>query len=241
VKLNKKISEQSYSISKLTNDYNIAESTLHLTDQAFNEEVNLRLKFEEKVNAVFTSYEEIKMKYDKLIMDLQLKGEEELSTRQIEVNLRARLEQAEISNSELKRQISRVTEIVKEREDEIQVKQQEIYELTATVTEFSEKKDENEEDVRRIIVKLDHFRQINENQANEIDIKSNLIKEYQNRIREQQKLIDNARAANEKVYQKYESTGKLLGDFNAERIVLINQTQSAEAEALTSKAEKEAI
>lgn len=36
VRLSKRISEQSNTISKLTSDYNIAESTLHLTDQAFN-------------------------------------------------------------------------------------------------------------------------------------------------------------------------------------------------------------
>lgn len=44
--MNKKINEQSYTISKVTADYNISEATLQLTDQAFNDEVNLRLKFE---------------------------------------------------------------------------------------------------------------------------------------------------------------------------------------------------
>jgi hypothetical protein len=56
---------------------------LQLTDQAFNEEVSLRLKFEEKVNALFTSYEEIRHKYEKLLSDLRLKGEEEIVTRQM--------------------------------------------------------------------------------------------------------------------------------------------------------------
>jgi hypothetical protein len=45
IKLFKRISEQSYTLSKLSNDYNISEATLLLTDQAFNDEVNLRLKF----------------------------------------------------------------------------------------------------------------------------------------------------------------------------------------------------
>ncbi len=74
VRLNKRISEQSNTITKLTSDYNIAESALHLTDQAFNDEVSLRLKFEEKVNAIFTSYEEIRNKYDRLLGDLRLRG-----------------------------------------------------------------------------------------------------------------------------------------------------------------------
>ena len=46
----KKINDQNAAIGKLTTDYNISEATLYLTDQAFNDEVNTRLKFEEKVN-----------------------------------------------------------------------------------------------------------------------------------------------------------------------------------------------
>lgn len=38
-------------------DYDISEATLQLTDQAFNDEVNIRLKFEEKVNQMFSSYD----------------------------------------------------------------------------------------------------------------------------------------------------------------------------------------
>ena len=56
---------------------------MHLTDQAFNDEVSLRLKFEEKVNAFFTSYEEIKHKYEKLLSELRLRGEEDIATRQM--------------------------------------------------------------------------------------------------------------------------------------------------------------
>lgn len=41
----KKINEQNAIIGKLTTDYNISEATLYLTDQAFNDEVNTRLKF----------------------------------------------------------------------------------------------------------------------------------------------------------------------------------------------------
>jgi hypothetical protein len=129
-RLSKRISEQSNTIAKLTSDYNIAESTLHLTDQAFNDEVSLRLKFEEKVNAVFTSYEEIRHKYERLLADLRLKGEEEVANRKIEVVLRAHLEQAEIKNIELARQIARFDEVVAERDREVEVKRQEIYDLS---------------------------------------------------------------------------------------------------------------
>lgn len=70
--------------------------------------MSLRLKFEEKVNAVFTSYEEIKHKYDRLLGDLRLRGEEEVVTRQMEIALRAKLEQAEIRIIELNRQLARI-------------------------------------------------------------------------------------------------------------------------------------
>jgi hypothetical protein len=53
----KKINEQGLTISKITADFNISEATLQLTDQAFNDEVNVRLMFEEKVNAIFSSYD----------------------------------------------------------------------------------------------------------------------------------------------------------------------------------------
>lgn len=44
-RLARRLSEESNSLAKLNNDYNIALSSLHLTDQAFNDEVALRLKF----------------------------------------------------------------------------------------------------------------------------------------------------------------------------------------------------
>jgi hypothetical protein len=43
----------------------------------------LRLKFEEKVNAVFASYEEIRLKYDSMLLELALKGDEGLSSKQV--------------------------------------------------------------------------------------------------------------------------------------------------------------
>lgn len=41
----------------LKSDFDVVQNTLDLTDTAFNDEVNLRLKFEEKINAIYTSYE----------------------------------------------------------------------------------------------------------------------------------------------------------------------------------------
>jgi hypothetical protein len=43
----------------------------------------LRLKFEEKVNAVYACYEEIKLKYDSLLLELTLRGDEGLSSKQL--------------------------------------------------------------------------------------------------------------------------------------------------------------
>ena len=43
-----------------------------MTDQAFNDEVHTRLKFEEKINQMFGSYEELKEKYDMVLEDFRL-------------------------------------------------------------------------------------------------------------------------------------------------------------------------
>lgn len=71
------------------------------------------------------------------------------------------MDQSSVKNLELNRQIARLEEIIKEREDEISLKRQENYELTGQVKEFVERKDETQEEVRKIIIKLDHFKQQN--------------------------------------------------------------------------------
>lgn len=72
LKLFRRINELSSALTKLTTDYNINEATLQLTDQAFNDEVHTRLKFEEKVNQMFGSYEELKEKYDMVLEEFRL-------------------------------------------------------------------------------------------------------------------------------------------------------------------------
>lgn len=79
-------------ITKLTKDCNIAESTLQLTDEAFNNEVQLRLKFEEKVNSLFVSYDEIKVKYDNLLGELKVKNESLSEVRNSQILLKNTLE-----------------------------------------------------------------------------------------------------------------------------------------------------
>lgn len=58
----------------LEKDYVVTKSTLELTELSFNEEVSLRLKFEEKINSVFRSYNEVKEKYLNLRADFEIKN-----------------------------------------------------------------------------------------------------------------------------------------------------------------------
>ena len=74
----RRINELSSSLTKLTTDYNISEATLQLTDCAFNDEVHIRLKFEEKVNQMFGSYEELREKYDMVLEQFRLNKDIEL-------------------------------------------------------------------------------------------------------------------------------------------------------------------
>jgi hypothetical protein len=46
-------------------------------------------------------------------------------------------------------------------------------------------------------------------------IKDTQTADFTRRIKEQQEIIETNRSANTRVYEKYESTGKMLGDFNA--------------------------
>ena len=41
----------------------------------------MRLKFEEKVNSMFTAYEEIRIKYEKLVESLNIKNGEEIKSK----------------------------------------------------------------------------------------------------------------------------------------------------------------
>jgi hypothetical protein len=63
-----------------------------LTDEAFNNEVQLRLKFEEKVNSLFVSYDEIKVKYDNLLGELKVKNESLSEVRNSQILLKNTLE-----------------------------------------------------------------------------------------------------------------------------------------------------
>ena len=74
----RRINELSSALTKLTTDYNISQANLQMTDCAFNDEVHIRLKFEEKVNQMFGSYEELKEKYDMVLEQFRLNKDEEM-------------------------------------------------------------------------------------------------------------------------------------------------------------------
>jgi len=54
--------------------------------------VQLRLKFEEKVNSLFVSYDEIKVKYDNLLGELKVKNESLSEVRNSQILLKNTLE-----------------------------------------------------------------------------------------------------------------------------------------------------
>ena len=54
-------------LKQLTLDYKVLESTQRMYERNFNDEVALRLKFEEKINQTYCCYEQLKMKYDCLV------------------------------------------------------------------------------------------------------------------------------------------------------------------------------
>lgn len=84
----------------------------------------------------------------------------------MEIALKAKLQQAEIRIIELNRQLSRMEEVVAERDREFQIKRQEIYQLNGVIAELREKNDGDDEHVRRMVLKIDHFRQENERLLN---------------------------------------------------------------------------
>lgn len=57
--------------------------------------------------------------------------------------LRAQLEQSEIRGVELQRQLARADEQLAERDKEIELKRQEIYDLNGKVADLTERRDEN--------------------------------------------------------------------------------------------------
>jgi hypothetical protein len=51
-------------------------ANLILYEESFNEEVALRLKFEEKINQVYTSHDELKEKYETVRIELSYKSDQ---------------------------------------------------------------------------------------------------------------------------------------------------------------------
>ena len=69
-RLKKEVEDKQSKINGMMSDYKIMESSLQLYQKSFEEEVELRLKFEEKINQTYSSYEELKIKYDTMKQEL---------------------------------------------------------------------------------------------------------------------------------------------------------------------------
>lgn len=69
-RLKKEVEDKQSKVNGMMSDYKIMESSLQLYQKSFEEEVELRLKFEEKINQTYSSYEELKIKYDTMKQEL---------------------------------------------------------------------------------------------------------------------------------------------------------------------------
>ena len=74
-RLRKDAEEEERKLREIQKDYDVMNSNLVLYEETINEEVALRLKFEEKINQVYTSYDELKEKFEAVRGELAGKGE----------------------------------------------------------------------------------------------------------------------------------------------------------------------
>ena len=73
---------------------------------------------------MFGSYEEMRDKYSSLLEEFRLKCEREIESKEKEMKLRIEAQQYEIRIDELLVQITRLKDVIKEREKDIAIKRQ---------------------------------------------------------------------------------------------------------------------
>ena len=83
---------------------------------------------------MFTAYEEIRIKYEKLVESLNIKNGEEIKSKSTQVRLKRDLENNIIIKEDLMRQLTRYEQDIKEKEIEVELKRQEITEAHGRIT-----------------------------------------------------------------------------------------------------------
>ena len=83
---------------------------------------------------MFTAYEEIRIKYEKLVESLNIKNGEEIQSKSTQVRLKRDLENTIIIKEDLMRQLTRYEQDIKEKEIEVELKRQEITEAHGCIT-----------------------------------------------------------------------------------------------------------
>ena len=83
---------------------------------------------------MFTAYEEIRIKYEKLVESLNIKNGEEIKSKSTQVRLKRDLENTIIIKEDLMRQLTRYEQDIKEKEIEVELKRQEITEAHGRIT-----------------------------------------------------------------------------------------------------------
>lgn len=128
-RLRKDAEEEERKLREFQKDYNVMNCNLVLYEETFNEEVALRLKFEEKINQVYTSYDELKEKYEAVRGELSNKAEA-IAELQAEVyRLSAELTDKRIVVDDILLRLQFAERRLAEREEEIVVKNQEICDI----------------------------------------------------------------------------------------------------------------
>lgn len=81
------------------------ESTLQMYEISFNEEVALRLKFQEKINIAYTCYEELKDKYEALRQEFGYKANALADNNMEQMSIKDQLHTQTLKNNELLKQL----------------------------------------------------------------------------------------------------------------------------------------
>ena len=87
-----------YRNTQMEKDFQILSSSLDVTERAFEDEVHLRLKFEEKINQVYVVYEELKEKHEHMREELREKVAEVDGFAGYKASMENKLLQEEITN-----------------------------------------------------------------------------------------------------------------------------------------------
>jgi hypothetical protein len=144
----------------------VLESNFELTDEAFNDEVALRLRFEEKINSINTAYNELKTKYSRLVEDLKVHREGTQSHYEKEkehINEKGNYEMRILEQEKL---VSIERERLKLKDKEIGEIRQELFDLNQEKLAKVRKDDEEEVELKTALIRE---RKINMKLAEETD------------------------------------------------------------------------